>query len=268
MIMGAGKTTVVAPLLALMLGNHQTLVMQVSPSDAALHPTLHPSLHLSFHLSRHLFRHLSLHPSLHPYLQPSMHSSLDQSLHHFLHPPFVYPSVQPSHLTTPPFCPPTFPRMQVVPPALLEFSRSVMRQRFSSILSKPVYTFSFDRFTAASPEMLAKMVQARQLSAVMITSPSSLKSFMLKFIEVVHMLEQVYTSILLLPTSPSASLLHSSGAVLSPLLSPLPSFIGMRCHPMLIKLARNSYTCRVQCTIPSYMISPSYSHLPQTVEFG
>ena len=28
MIMGQGKTTVVAPLLALMLGNNQTLVMQ------------------------------------------------------------------------------------------------------------------------------------------------------------------------------------------------------------------------------------------------
>ena len=107
MIMGAGKTTVVAPLLALMLGNNQTLVVQV------------------------------------------------------------------------------------VPPALLEFSRSVMRQRFSSILRKPVYTFNFDRFTAASPQLLSKMVQARQLSAVMISSPTSVKSFMLKFVEVVHLLEQV-----------------------------------------------------------------------------
>jgi len=34
MIMGAGKTTVVAPLLALILGNNQTLVMQVMPSRA------------------------------------------------------------------------------------------------------------------------------------------------------------------------------------------------------------------------------------------
>ena len=36
---------------------------------------------------------------------------------------------------------------QVVPPALLEFSRSIMRSRFSAILRKPVYTFHFDRFT-------------------------------------------------------------------------------------------------------------------------
>ena len=61
MIMGQGKTTVVAPLLALMLGNNQTLVMQV------------------------------------------------------------------------------------VPPALLTFSRAVLRERFSSFVSKPVYTFAFER---------------------------------------------------------------------------------------------------------------------------
>ena len=89
MIMGAGKTTVVCPLLALMLGNHQTLIMQV------------------------------------------------------------------------------------VPVALLEFSRSVMRERFSSLLRKPVYTFNFDRFTEASPALLAKVVHARRLSAVMLTSPTS-----------------------------------------------------------------------------------------------
>ena len=47
--------------------------------------------------------------------------------------------------------------MQVVPVALLEFSRSVMRERFSSILHKPVYTFTFDRFTAASPQLLSKV---------------------------------------------------------------------------------------------------------------
>ena len=105
MIMGAGKTTVVAPLLALLLGNHETLVMQV------------------------------------------------------------------------------------VPAALLQFSRSVMRQRFSSLLQKPVYTFHFDRFTAASPELLSKLLQARQLSAVMLSTPTSVKSFVLKFVEVVHLLE-------------------------------------------------------------------------------
>ena len=64
-----------------------------------------------------------------------------------------------------------------------------MRERFASLLRKPVYTFTFDRFTAASPALLQKVVHARRLSAVMLTSPTSLKSFVLKFIEVVHLLE-------------------------------------------------------------------------------
>ena len=51
--------------------------------------------------------------------------------------------------------------MQVVPAALLQFSRSVMRQRFSSLLQKPVYTFHFDRFTAASPELLSKLLRPK-----------------------------------------------------------------------------------------------------------
>lgn len=34
---------------------------------------------------------------------------------------------------------------QVVPRALLEFSRSIMRERFSAVIRKPVYTFEFDR---------------------------------------------------------------------------------------------------------------------------
>jgi ribosomal protein RSM22 (predicted rRNA methylase) len=37
--------------------------------------------------------------------------------------------------------------VQVVPPALLEFSRSVMRSTFSSIMHKRIFTLSFDRST-------------------------------------------------------------------------------------------------------------------------
>ena len=35
--------------------------------------------------------------------------------------------------------------MQVMPVALLAFTRALMRERFSSIVSKPVYTFHFER---------------------------------------------------------------------------------------------------------------------------
>jgi hypothetical protein len=34
---------------------------------------------------------------------------------------------------------------EVVPPALLEFSRSVLRSSFASVIQKNVYTFAFDR---------------------------------------------------------------------------------------------------------------------------
>lgn len=35
--------------------------------------------------------------------------------------------------------------MQVVPHALLQFSRATMRERFSAVVRKPVYTFGFNR---------------------------------------------------------------------------------------------------------------------------
>ena len=37
--------------------------------------------------------------------------------------------------------------MQVVPHALLEFSRDTMRGRFTALIQKTVFTFRFDRFT-------------------------------------------------------------------------------------------------------------------------
>ena len=139
MIMGAGKTTVVCPLLALMLGNSNTLVMQV------------------------------------------------------------------------------------VPVALLEFSRSVMRERFSSLLRKPVYTFSFDRFTAASPQLLQKILHARRLSAVMLTTPTSLKSFVLKFIETVHLLESSADQ-----DEEEYMRSHNAAAAMMKLMGRGKSFVGLR----------------------------------------
>ena len=50
---------------------------------------------------------------------------------------------------------------QCVPPALLEFSRSTLRERFSAIIRKPIYTFTFDRFKTVTPAMLRKLLKAR-----------------------------------------------------------------------------------------------------------
>ena len=74
--------------------------------------------------------------------------------------------------------------MEVVPPALLEFSRSVMRSTFSSIMYKRVFTFSFDRSSEPSQAMLDKIHAAVLNSGVVISTPTSVKSVMLKLLEI------------------------------------------------------------------------------------
>ena len=77
---------------------------------------------------------------------------------------------------------------QVVPNALLEMSRSVMRERFSSLVTKPVYTFVFERKTAVTQELYDKLVRAKATRAIVVSHPTAIKSFVLKFAEVLsHM---------------------------------------------------------------------------------
>jgi Protein of unknown function (DUF3638) len=80
--------------------------------------------------------------------------------------------------------------MEVVPPALLDFSVGVLRDKFSAAVRKPVFTFTFDRYSKITPQMLAKLKTARNLRAVVVAGPSSVKSFMLKFIEICHRLNR------------------------------------------------------------------------------
>jgi hypothetical protein len=80
--------------------------------------------------------------------------------------------------------------LQVVPPALLDFSAGVLREKFGSAVRKPVFTFSFDRYRKVTPQLLMKLQTARNLRAVVVASPTSVKSFMLKFIEICHNLNR------------------------------------------------------------------------------
>ena len=80
--------------------------------------------------------------------------------------------------------------LEVVPPALLDFSANVLRERFGSAVRKPVFTFSFDRYKKVTPELLLKLQTARNLRAVVVASPTAIKSFMLKFIEICHILNR------------------------------------------------------------------------------
>jgi len=108
MIMGQGKTTVVGPLLALMLGDSKSLVCQVCRS-----------------LKVHVF----------------------------------FDKVLTSSSAT---------RIKVVPPALLEFSRSVMRSTFSSIMHKRIYTLHCDRASKVDKALFNKLTNAIRTNGVVI----------------------------------------------------------------------------------------------------
>ena len=56
--------------------------------------------------------------------------------------------------------------VEVVPPALLDFSADILRERFSVVIRKPVFTFVFDRYSKVTPQLLAKLKPARILRAV------------------------------------------------------------------------------------------------------
>lgn len=72
--------------------------------------------------------------------------------------------------------------VQVVPTALLEFSRATLRARFSAVITKSVYTFGFDRYAEPDGALLRKLERARSSRAVVCTHPAALKSFVLKFL--------------------------------------------------------------------------------------
>jgi hypothetical protein len=77
--------------------------------------------------------------------------------------------------------------VQVVPPALLDFSRSVMRSTFSSIMHKRIFTLQFDRSSEISGNMFTKLLQSRSARGVVIATPTTIKSIMLKFIELMEL---------------------------------------------------------------------------------
>eukprot|EP01047_Picozoa_sp_COSAG01_P053819 COSAG01_NODE_5810_length_4020_cov_2.216526_2_plen_1030_part_00 len=78
---------------------------------------------------------------------------------------------------------------QVVPNQLLDMSRGVMREKFTAVVQKPVFTFVFERQTSISDILVDKLVKARDSRAVVCSTPTAIKSFVLKFVEMLHTLE-------------------------------------------------------------------------------
>ena len=76
--------------------------------------------------------------------------------------------------------------LQVMPKALLPFSRQVMREAFGPLVRKSVLTFHFSRASSVSHQLVRKLEWAAQSSAVVCSTPASIKSLVLKFVELMH----------------------------------------------------------------------------------
>eukprot|EP00049_Salpingoeca_infusionum_P014496 m.271712 g.271712 ORF g.271712 m.271712 type:complete len:4223 (+) comp15683_c19_seq1:207-12875(+) len=82
--------------------------------------------------------------------------------------------------------------VQIMPTALLEQTRNVLRSRFSAVLTKKVFTLNFDR-SIEDLEMVgklhAKIQAARDNRDIICAPPEAVKSLMLKFVEELERLE-------------------------------------------------------------------------------
>jgi len=154
LIMGAGKTTVIGPLLALMLSTSR------ENSDAQL---LTKAIHQS-------------EGTIAPQNYSQPHSQLTQN------------GVKLGALGQDKLV------VSVVPPALLEFSRSIMRSTFSSVIFKKVITFQFERTSEPTYQMLQKLKTAAKERSIVISTPTAIKSVMLKLLETQYAIANPDTS--------------------------------------------------------------------------
>ena len=80
---------------------------------------------------------------------------------------------------------------EVVPHALLEFSRSTLRERFSGVIRKSIYTFKFTRSDRPTVRLYNKLKTVISSKSVLVTTPTAIKSFQLKFIETLQKLDEL-----------------------------------------------------------------------------
>eukprot|EP00048_Salpingoeca_helianthica_P023358 m.23852 g.23852 ORF g.23852 m.23852 type:complete len:4219 (+) comp8583_c1_seq1:2019-14675(+) len=82
--------------------------------------------------------------------------------------------------------------LQVMPSALLDQSRNILRNRFNAIIRKRVYTLSFDR-SCEDYELVAELYEKLQVARrgrhVVCATPESIKSLLLKFMEELERIE-------------------------------------------------------------------------------
>ena len=80
--------------------------------------------------------------------------------------------------------------LSVVPKSLLEMSRQRMRESFSSIMPKRIYTFSLDRSSEVTPATRKSLENAIRNRGIVVATPTSVKSCMLNYLETQMQLAQ------------------------------------------------------------------------------
>ena len=83
--------------------------------------------------------------------------------------------------------------LSVVPKALVEMSRTRMRETFAAIMIKRIYTLEYDRSTTVKPSMRRSLENAAANRGVVVATPTTLKSIMLSYVEVLQHLREAYT---------------------------------------------------------------------------
>ena len=81
--------------------------------------------------------------------------------------------------------------IQIVPPQLLAFALTVLRQCFAAggALRKTTWTFSFDRRTPVTHALVDKARTAAAEGSILLGTPAAFKAFMLKLLELLHTLD-------------------------------------------------------------------------------
>ena len=83
--------------------------------------------------------------------------------------------------------------LSVVPKALLEMSRTQMRETFANIITKRISTFKFERSTVVHEGMRLTLENSVRNRGIVVATPTSIKSVMLVYIETLRNLNECWS---------------------------------------------------------------------------
>ena len=84
--------------------------------------------------------------------------------------------------------------LSVVPKALVEMSRTRLRETFAAIMVKRIYTLDFDRSTVVKPSMRKSLENATANRGVVVATPTALKNVLLSYVEVLQNLKEAHAN--------------------------------------------------------------------------